>query len=86
MSNTISIPLTNYEYSVLKNNYIISACCSRQLNTVVINKSGAELLLTPKDLEELIGFVAAEANHATTKRNQQDLNSLCDYLEYLEHI
>lgn len=86
MSNTISIPLTNYEYSILKDNYLISACCSRQLNTVTINKSGVELLLTPKELEDLIGYVAAEANHARTKRSQKELNSICDYLECFDRI
>lgn len=86
VSNKVSVPITNYEYDVLKNNSIISACCKRQLNTVRISNSGVELLLTPQELEELIGYVAAEANHAQTKRNQKDLNSLCDYLESIDHI
>jgi hypothetical protein len=86
LSNKVSVPLTNDEYDVLKNNYIISACCKRQLNTVTISKSGVELLLTPQELEDLIGYVAAEANHAHTKRNQKDLNSICDYLESIDHI
>lgn len=86
MSIKVSIPLTNYEYDVLKNNYIISACCKRQLNTVTLSESGAELLLTPQELKDLIGYVAAEANHALTKRNQKDLNSICDYLECFDRI
>jgi hypothetical protein len=85
MSNKVSIPLTNYEYEVLKNNYIISACCKMQLNTVTVSESGAELLLTQNELKKLIGYVAAEANHARKKSEQEDLNSICDYLESIDH-
>ena len=31
---------------------------------------------TPADLEELLGFVAAEANHSTDKRIQKELDTL----------
>ena len=86
MSNKVSIPLTNYEYDVLKNNYIISACCKRQLNTVTINKSGTELFLTLNELKELIGYVAAEANHARTIGEQEDLNSIYDSLDSMDRI
>jgi hypothetical protein len=57
MSNKVSIPLTNYEYEVLKNNYIISACCKMQLNAVTLSESGAELLLPQNELKKLIGYV-----------------------------
>ncbi|PKO04594.1 MAG: hypothetical protein CVU41_16255 [Chloroflexi bacterium HGW-Chloroflexi-3] len=86
MSNKVSVPLTNNEYNVLKNNYIISACCKRQLNTVTLSKSGAELLLTLNELKELIGYIATEANHALTKRKKEELNSICDYLESIDNI
>lgn len=36
---------------------------------------------TPEELEDLIGFVAAEANHAKNKRLRDRLDELCDKLE-----
>jgi len=78
-----SIELTEYEYSVLKNNSLISLCCEQQLNTAKKNKEGVRLLLTYSELEDLIGYVAAESNHAHTRRKQEDLGSICDYLESL---
>jgi len=80
-----SIAITEYEYSVLKNNSLISLCCEQQLNTAKKNKEGVRLLLTYSELEDLIGFVAAESNHAHTRRKQEDLGSICDYLESFEN-
>jgi hypothetical protein len=80
-----SIELTEYEYSVLKNNSLISLCCKQQLNTATKNKEGVRLSLTYSELEDLIGFVAAESNHARTRRKQEDLGSICDYLESFEN-
>ncbi|MCX6082301.1 MAG: hypothetical protein NTW32_22465 [Chloroflexi bacterium] len=75
--------LSEYEYDVLKNNSMISDICS-QLNSATKGKEGIDLSMTLAELTELIGFVAAEANHARKKREREDLNSICDYLEALE--
>lgn len=80
-----SIELTEYEYSILKNNSLISMCCERQLSTATKNKEGVRLSLTYSELEDLIGFVAAESNHARSRRKQEDLGSICDYLESFEN-
>jgi len=80
-----SIELTEYEYSILKDNSLISLCCEQQLNTAKKNKEGVRLSLTYRELEDLIGFVAAESNHARTRRKQEDLGSICDYLESFEN-
>lgn len=42
---------------------------------------GAALLTTDEDLEELIGFVVAEANHEPDRRRQRRLGSAFDALE-----
>ena len=84
-TDKISIALTEYEYSVLKNNALISLCCKQQLTTATNNKEGVSLSLTYSELEDLIGFVAAESNHARTRRKQEDLGSICDYLESFEN-
>ncbi len=79
-----TIELSEYEYDILKNNSMISSICTSQLNSPTKVEEGVDLSLTLAELTELIGFVAAEANHARTKRQREDLNSICDYLEELE--
>lgn len=79
-----SIFITAYEYDVLHKNYIISKTCARQLKSAIEHGDKIELLLTPSELTELIGYVAAEVNHARTEVQREDLNSICDYLESVE--
>ena len=83
-TNQYSIELSEYEYEVLKNNSMISSICTNQLNSATKTEEGIDLSLTLAELTDLIGFVAAEANHARKKREREDLNSVCDYLEELE--
>ncbi|MBF0205069.1 MAG: hypothetical protein HQK67_12375 [Desulfamplus sp.] len=40
--------------------------------------------MTLEQLTDLIGYVAAEANHTRSKRLQEDLNEICDCLESTE--
>jgi len=76
-----SVELTTYEYSLLTRNDLISTVCKRQLESATEDDEGVELLLTLKELEELTGFVAAESNHARSKRQREELGEICDYLE-----
>ena len=76
-----SVELTAYEYSLLTKNYLISRGCKKQLESATEDDEGIELLLTLGELEELAGFVAAESNHARSKRQREELGELCDYLE-----
>jgi len=73
-----------YEYEVLNKNYIISKICSRQLKSAIEHEDEVELLMTLSELVDLIGYVAAEANHARSKKQSQDLNLICDILEGAE--
>jgi hypothetical protein len=85
MANKYSVSLTAYEYSVLSENMLISLTCRPYLQTAIQHDNDeVELVLTLKELQDLIGYVAAEANHARSKRNSEDLNSICDYLEAAE--
>jgi hypothetical protein len=76
-----SLLITACEYNVLTNNYLISTVCAGQLGSVHEQGDEVELTMTYSELKDLIGFVAAEANHAKTKRQSDDLNQICDYLE-----
>jgi hypothetical protein len=78
-----SVVLTAYEYSVLTKNDLVSTVCKKQLESATEDDEGIELSLTLKELEELTGFVAAESNHARSKRQREELGEICDHLEVL---
>ena len=72
----------NYDYNILKNNSMITICCESFLRKVQKQGNRVELLLTEFELKELAGFVAAEANHATSKNKEQELQKIYDQLEF----
>lgn len=80
-----SLLITAYDYDVLKNNFLISTVCARQLRSVHEHGDEVELTMTFSELEDFIGYVAAEANHAKTRKKRDDLNQICDYLESVEY-
>jgi hypothetical protein len=84
-SDKYAIELTPYEYGVLNKNRLIATVCKNYLETATTVETDeedvVELLLTLSELEDLTGYVAAEANHARTIRQQEDLGAICDYLE-----
>ncbi|HTP16322.1 MAG TPA: hypothetical protein VMK13_10850 [Streptosporangiaceae bacterium] len=56
------------------------AGCERLVFRIRAHDGGAVLPATPGDLDELIGFVAAEANHAASRRRRQRLDTALDAL------
>lgn len=84
-TDKLSLLITADEYSVLMNNHLISIVCVRQLGSEQDRGDEVELTMTYHDLKELISYVAAEANHAKTRRQSDDLNQICDYLESVEY-
>jgi hypothetical protein len=54
--------------------------CERLVFAMRAHKNGALLPATVGDLDELIGFVAAEANHESNRRRQQRLDIAFDGL------
>lgn len=82
MSDTrYSIELTDYEYSLLSNNEMISMLCERYLKSATRHDDHVELSLTLQELEDLTGYAAAESNHARSRRKQEELGAICDYFE-----
>jgi hypothetical protein len=82
-TNRYSIVLTAYEFSVLNKNYLISTLCEKQLRSATKHRDEVELLMTLDELEDLTGYVAAESNHARSKRLREEIGAICDYLEAL---
>lgn len=54
--------------------------CERLVFAMRAHKHGAFLAATDDDLDELIGFVAAEANHEPNRRRQQRLDAAFEAL------
>ena len=54
--------------------------CERLVFAIRAHHDGAVLAATDDDLEELIGFVAAEANHEPNRRRQQRLDAAFETL------
>ena len=80
-----TLELTEYEYKLLLNNSIIKEIFSGLLRAARKRKGNYFLSVSLSQLSELCGFAAAEANHAKSKRLQDDFNELCDYLEGIEY-
>ena len=79
------IELTEYEYELLLNNFIIKQLFGDLLGAARKRKGNYFLSVSLSQLSELCGFVAAEANHSQSKRLQDNFNELCDYLEGIEY-
>jgi hypothetical protein len=59
---------------------LLDTDCARLVFQIRAHHDGAILAATDDDLDELIGFVAAEANHEPNRRRQQRLDTAFDAL------
>lgn len=66
--------------AALRDLRLLDPDCERLVFRIRAHKHGAILAATDEDLDELIGFVAAEANHETNRRRQQRLDAAFDAL------
>lgn len=80
-----SLAITAYEYNVLMKNSLISTTFAKQMESANERGGEVELTMTLRELKDFIGYVAAEANHAKTRKQSDDLNQIYDYLEAVEH-
>jgi len=75
------LTLSQLDCHILKNNSMIMITCGSFLRNVKMEGNEGKLLITKYQLKELLGFVAAEANHATSEKKEQEFNRLFGYLE-----
>ncbi len=80
-----SLSITSYEYNVLMKNSLISTIFAKQMGSANERGDEVELTMTLSELKDFIGYFAAEANHAKTRKQSDGLNQICDYLETVEH-
>ena len=66
--------------AALRELQLLDTDCERLVFRIRAHNDGAILAATDDDLDELIGFVAAEANHEPSRRRQQRLDAAFDAL------
>jgi len=66
--------------AALQDLQLLDPDCERLVFRMRAHNDGAVLAATDEDLEELVGFVAAEANHELNRRRQQRLDAAFDAL------
>jgi hypothetical protein len=66
--------------AVLRSLQLLDTDCERLVFAIHAGDDQAVLAATDDDLDELIGFVAAEANHETSRRRGQRLDAAFDAL------
>jgi hypothetical protein len=76
--NQVVIP--DQEAATLRELRLLDADGERLVFRMRAHSQGAALLATDDELEELIGFVAAEANHEPDRRRRQRLDAAFDAL------
>jgi hypothetical protein len=76
--NEIAIP--DEVAAALRGLQLLDTACERLVFQIRAGNDGAVLAATDDDLDELIGFVAAEANHEPSRRRQQRLDAAFDAL------
>jgi hypothetical protein len=77
-TNEIVIP--NEVAAALRDLQLLDTDCERLIFRIRPHRDGAVLAATDDDLDELIGSVAAEANHEPSRRRQQRLDAAFDAL------
>ncbi len=84
MKGNIKAKISLEQRKIIMENYVIPDVYIEKVSVAKVRNGEVKITLTPGELEDFIGYIAAEANHAENKNIQDILNDLCDYLESLE--
>ena len=78
---TREVELRPAEYAALIRNGMIMSACEDMLASPRRRGGYLVLRLTEAQLEDLTGWIAAEANHAETRAEEEALGEVCDQVE-----
>jgi hypothetical protein len=70
----LEVPLSAEVAAALQDLRLLDRDCERLVFSARSSSEGIELAANDEDLDELIGYVAAEANHETDRRRQKRLD------------
>ena len=76
-----TLELQPNEYETLISNSMIVSACGDLLRSARERSGYVVLRLTEAQIEDLTGWVAAEANHAKTRDEEEALGEVGEYLE-----
>jgi len=76
----IIIKLTPHERDLLLEDSFIDPVLIQRLKIAEVKGNHLIVKYSPQELEELIGYIAAEANHTDNKNIEKSLDRLCDKL------
>ena len=79
----IQVTLTVGEHEVLLGLLTMDLDVEKLLQEAEVKNDTVEMLLSPDDLDELVGTAAFEANHTKDRKLQKQLDELCAKLEDL---
>ena len=77
----VKIELHHIEFEAIKANSMISGTCDKFLASAEKQGDYIVLDLSIHEANELVGWVAAEANHSKSEKESDLLNSACDAIE-----
>jgi len=84
-SSVSAVPVTDDVCAALRDLRLLDSDCERLVFGARASTTGIVLVASEEDLDELIGYVAADANHETNRRRQKRLDlafaALSDALE-----
>lgn len=83
MKQMFLIELTEKEIKLLEDVMLIGADCEKQIKEAIKKNKKYILKFTGEELEDLAGYVAAEANHTKSKSKGKSLDLLSDKIEDL---
>jgi hypothetical protein len=78
--NAREIAVSNEVAAALRDLQLLDTDCERVIFRIRASHEGAVLAATDDDLDELIGAVAADANHESNRRRRQRLDAAFDVL------
>lgn len=77
----VALEPTSAEREVLRGTIILDEDIESRIRVSVAGRQ--EIRFTLEELDELAGYVAAEANHAENRRRQRRLDRICEKVESL---
>jgi hypothetical protein len=77
----VPLTLSHREHELILNHTLADEELTAPLRAVPISNKASVYSFTLDDLEELVGYVAAEANHAKDKKLQKELDRLFARME-----
>jgi hypothetical protein len=81
MEKRMKVDLTTEERDLIVDKTFAGPPLTDPLEKKLVHGDMITVYYSPQDLEELLGFIAAEANHTKNKTLEVDLDCLYDKLE-----